>query len=91
MIISNSIDAINTTGNIFIRTKLTNQNASIEIEVTGEGIPSENLKKVIDPFFTTKDPGKGTGLGLSIAYNIIKKQSGEIESKLGKGTIVKII
>ena len=59
---------------------------------TGEGISPENLKKVTDPFFTTKDPGKGTGLGLYITYNIISDHKGTLnfESELGKGTTVTI-
>jgi len=56
----------------------------------GEGISKENLSKITDPFFTTKEPGKGAGLGLSIVYQIIEEQKGTIEfkSKIGKGTKV---
>ncbi len=63
---------------------------AIEIEDTGEGISSENFKKVFDPFFTTKDPGKGTGLGLSISKNILAMHKGliEIKSREGQGTKV---
>jgi len=58
----------------------------------GMGIPAENLHKVFDPYFTTKDMGatKGMGLGLSICYSIIKRHLGHImlESKEGVGTTV---
>jgi two-component system cell cycle sensor histidine kinase/response regulator CckA len=52
----------------------------------GSGIPEENLDKVFDPYFTTKE--KGNGLGLAIAYSIVKKHDGHIalESKVGVGT-----
>jgi two-component system sensor histidine kinase HydH len=59
----------------------------IKIEDSGPGIPKENLSKIFQPYFSTKE--KGTGLGLSIAYRIISDHRGkvEVESKLGKGTV----
>jgi PAS domain S-box-containing protein len=56
----------------------------------GEGIPEDNLRKVFDPYFTTKP--KGTGLGLATAYSIIKKHHGyiSIESQEGIGTTVNL-
>ena len=62
----------------------------IKIKDQGVGIPSENLDKIMDPFFTTKLDSGGTGLGLSISYAIIKKFNGEIKfiSEVGKGTTV---
>ncbi|MGB8992250.1 MAG: HAMP domain-containing sensor histidine kinase [Desulfobaccales bacterium] len=62
--------------------------ALITIEDTGVGIPKEELDRVFDPFYTTKEVGAGTGLGLSIAYGIIEKHHGSIavESKEGEGT-----
>ncbi|MBL7180120.1 MAG: hypothetical protein ISS65_07915 [Desulfobacterales bacterium] len=61
---------------------------AIKISDTGSGIHREHLSRIFDPFFTTKDVGKGTGLGLNAAYNIIKKNRGNIiaESVLGAGT-----
>ena len=52
----------------------------------GIGIPPENLDKIFDPYFTTKQ--KGSGLGLAVAYSIIKKHNGILtaESKLGQGS-----
>jgi two-component system NtrC family sensor kinase len=53
----------------------------------GPGIPPENLKKIFNPFFTTKEVGKGTGLGLSICYGIVTEHGGTItpSSKPGEG------
>ncbi|MEQ9197991.1 MAG: response regulator [Parvibaculum sp.] len=64
----------------------------IEVGDTGTGIPKENLGKIFEPFYTTKDPSKGTGLGLSTVYGIVKQTGGFIfpYSTLGKGTIFRI-
>lgn len=62
----------------------------VEIEDTGAGISEENLKKIFNPFFTTKGQGKGTGLGLSVTQNIIIMHKGliEVKSQVNKGTRV---
>jgi len=56
------------------------EQVEIRIRDNGEGIPSEVLDKIFNPFFTTKPPGEGTGLGLSITHDIIVQQhQGEIK------------
>jgi nitrogen-specific signal transduction histidine kinase/ActR/RegA family two-component response regulator len=59
----------------------------INIEDQGTGISHENLQKIFDPYFTTKQ--KGSGLGLATCYSIIKKHDGhiDVESEVGIGTV----
>jgi CheY-like chemotaxis protein len=60
----------------------------LDVTDTGEGILAENLSKIYDPFFTTKDNGGGHGLGLAQVYSIVKQHQGFIDvvSRFGKGT-----
>jgi signal transduction histidine kinase len=91
-VLVNAIHAIEKNGLVTV-SSFTNQNrCTIEINDNGCGIAAENLNKITDPFFTTKEPGKGTGLGLSITYAIVKEHKGELEinSKRGLGTTVKL-
>lgn len=58
----------------------------------GVGIAPADMERVIEPFFTTKEPGKGTGLGLSMVYGFVKQSNGhlQLESALGTGTTVRL-
>jgi signal transduction histidine kinase len=64
----------------------------IEVIDTGAGIAPENLPRVMEPFFTTKEEGKGTGLGLAICKRIVQEHKGtiQLESAVGKGTTVRL-
>ena len=68
---------------------------AVELKFTdhGCGISDEDIKKIFEPFYTTKEIGKGTGLGLSVSYGIIKTHHGEInvESSVGEGTTFTIV
>jgi signal transduction histidine kinase len=73
---------------IWISTQKENDKIRITIEDNASGIPETQLKKIFDPFYTTKPVGEGTGLGLSITYGIIEKHGGiiHVESTPGTGT-----
>ncbi len=86
----NAKDAMPGGGRLTIAT-LVNSHVEAVISDSGSGIAPENLKRIYDPFFTTKNmPGdrRGTGLGLSVSYGIIQEHAGKIhvESAVGSGT-----
>lgn len=91
-ILSNSLDAIEGEGGIRIFTQELDNGVSVIFEDTGGGIPKSKLSKVLDPFFTTKDPGKGTGLGLHVVNSLMKEHGGSvsISSEVGVGTTLSL-
>lgn len=90
----NAADAMHDGGDLTITTKYDEKTKKIIITVsdTGMGIKKENLTKIYDPFFTTKETGKGTGLGLSVTYSIVHRHNGtiKVDSTEGKGTVFTI-
>jgi two-component system sensor histidine kinase HydH len=90
-IMINAIQAMKEGGNITITITGEKGDYKVVIQDTGPGISKENLKKIFNPFFTTKD--KGSGLGLAIVKKIVDGHEGEvwIESEEGTGTRVCII
>ncbi len=98
-LISNAKDAMEKSERkkeLIITTTLLRHNGWNEVEVlirdTGAGIPEDNLEKIFEPFFSTKEVGRGTGLGLSICYGIIEAHGGriEVESKENEGTTFRV-
>ena len=90
----NAADAMPNGGTLTISTKTSadRNHALMVVGDTGVGIEEENLLKVFDPFFSTKETGKGTGLGLSVTYGVVKRHNGwiNINSKVGVGTTVEV-
>jgi PAS domain S-box-containing protein len=84
----NAAQAIETRGEIRIRTRQEGSEVVVEIADTGKGMTQETLSKLFTPFFTTKPRGQGTGLGLSVSYGIIAKHKGriDVQSQPGQGS-----
>ena len=95
-LIQNSLEALeNTEKSLSISTAYNESVDGVEITISdeGSGIAPEDLKKVTDPFFTTKRTMGGTGLGLSVSAGIVKEHNGlmNFTSELGVGTQVVIV
>jgi two-component system NtrC family sensor kinase len=90
-VVINACDAMPQGGTLRVTSKAPDaEHILITVQDTGPGISPEHLKKVFDPFFTTRE--KGNGLGLSVVYGIVERHSGtlHIDSQVGQGTTVRI-
>lgn len=79
-LVTNSYDAVRGTPGAWVRVDTESRGSRIAITVTdsGNGIPKEIQKLMMNPFFTTKEIGYGTGLGLSIALGIVRSHGGHL-------------
>ncbi len=87
----NAIQAMPKGGRLAVSTQMHKRLCITQIADTGVGISKKDIPKIFDAYYTTKE--EGSGLGLMIAYQIIGEHGGkiEIESKLGKGTVVTVL
>lgn len=92
-LINNALDATQRGAKIEIRTNRGSGSATISVSDSGGGIRPENLDRIFDPFFSTKQDGKGTGLGLSISMGLVRSHGGTIEVKSdpGKGSTFTVL
>ncbi len=90
----NAVHALpETGGNIFLQTRdWLDRGVVIEVRDDGVGIHKEDISKVFNAFYSTKEIGKGTGIGLSISYSLVKRYGGNItvDSKRDEGTSFKV-
>jgi len=91
-LILNACDAMPRGGWLTLRTALEDDGLVAEVRDTGHGIRSEDIKRIYDPFFTTKGIGRGTGLGLAVTYGIVQEHGGAIfvDSTPGQGTSFRV-
>ena len=86
----NAAEAMEGCGQLTLVTRSDPIERFIEVVIadTGYGIAEEDMRRIFDPFYTTKEVGHGTGLGLAISYGIVREHGGSIlvESAVGKGT-----
>jgi PAS domain S-box-containing protein len=87
-LVLNARDAMPRGGWLTLMTHADDDAVVVEVRDTGEGIRREDIKRIYDPFYTTKGIGRGTGLGLAVSYGIVQEHGGAIfvDSVPGKGT-----
>lgn len=89
----NAADAMPAGGQLVIRTRLDNADATMEVIDTGTGIAEEIRARIFEPFYTTKAASKGTGLGLAVVHGIIANHGGriDVESEVGRGSTFRVV
>lgn len=86
-LIDNALDAMEEKGGqLKIKTWNDGKFVRLDIQDSGSGIPEDKLRKIFEPFYTTKEMGKGTGMGLDVVSKIVNKHKGviNVQSKPGK-------
>jgi signal transduction histidine kinase len=87
-LLSNALDAVDGKGRVTVAAKPAGNDVLITISDTGHGIAPDDLRRIFEPFYTTKGRGKGTGLGLAICRQLTAALGGNIsvESQPGHGS-----
>jgi len=77
---------------IELRTAVDRDQALIEVQDHGSGISPEHMKRLFEPFFTTRAVGHGAGLGLAICYGVVRDHGGtiEVDTQVGRGSTFRI-
>jgi signal transduction histidine kinase len=87
-LLTNALDAVDENGRVTVAARPEDDGVLITVSDTGHGIPADDLKRIFEPFYTTKGRGKGTGLGLAICRQLTAALGGTIsvESQPGRGS-----
>jgi signal transduction histidine kinase len=90
-LVRNAIEATPGGGRVVIETYGDDEKVTIEVTDTGPGIPREEIERIFEPFFSTKE--HRFGIGLSLVKQIVSEHLGkiEVESEMGKGTTFKLL
>ncbi len=78
-LLSNARDASEENSSVVLSGYQRNNEVIIKVTDDGHGIASSDLDRILEPFYTTKEPGEGTGLGLSMVYSIVSEHKGQID------------
>jgi signal transduction histidine kinase len=92
-LVNNAFQAMNDGGKLYISARaITEDRLVFAVDDDGCGIPEADIKRIFDPFFSTKKKTGGTGLGLSITYGLVQELGGTmaVESEVGRGTVFTI-
>ena len=92
-LVTNGLQAASNNGEVEIRIDEQTDWVVIQIADNGEGMTSENLEQLFEPFYSTKETGEGTGLGLSITNRIVEEHNGTIEpfsAGSGRGSVFSV-
>lgn len=92
-VLDNALNATPSGGRVDVSVRtVEGELAVVEVRDTGKGIPPENLARIYEPFFSTKDDWQGRGLGLTVAYRLVEAHSGtiKVDSEVGQGTTVTV-
>lgn len=91
-IVKNAMDASPEDARVRLGAALDSGALVLRVQDRGEGMDAEVVRRALDPFFTTKDPGRGMGLGLFLASSVVERLGGEvgIDSQRGMGTTVSV-
>jgi signal transduction histidine kinase len=89
-LVKNAMQAMTKGGILTLQTGETPESVWVSVTDTGGGIPEEQMRRIFEPFYTTKK--KGTGLGLMIVQRIVRAHEGriELESHVGRGTTFRV-
>ncbi len=87
-----AIEPAHRKGTVSVIASATADQVQVSFADDGVGITPENLSKIFNPFFTTREVGEGRGLGLSVCHRIVSDHGGRIrvDSEIGQGTVVTI-
>ncbi|MBN2738572.1 MAG: PAS domain-containing protein [Spirochaetales bacterium] len=90
-ILQNALSAMPDGGKLGITSYFKQNQVYVEISDNGTGIPENQMEKIFEPYYTTKD--FGSGLGLTLVFKIIKEHQGDItvNSRLGEGTVFQLM
>ncbi len=84
-----ALDQVDGNRRLILRTRSARDGITLSVYDTGPGIQAQDLPRIFDPFWTTKEPNEGMGLGLSLVHQIVTEHRGEVDvqSRVGEGTL----